>query len=379
MAWGKAGAASSGRDLPAVDEMLRSHGVPIERLRTLACIEALRKEYLLGSRPAQDIDPAPFGDIGRHIDLRGRFLDPQRPWSPTMLEDAAACPFAFFGKHVLRLQSRPEPDYDVSPAALGELAHNILSEFLHAAPPRQAAAAVQRMRAIANRILARRHGDPGLGHPGFWHIRKAELLAVLDDLAVYLATRQSDVYRTHYQAHDLAAAVTCGPWSVALQGHVDRVAFREGASGIDAVLVQDFRYSGSVGRYRARLAPGALGQSSFQLPISLYLTLQQLAQDGYRLAPDAELHVQYVLLKDPKRKVWDTEVSHSFFEPDQVGGLLHSLQPIAELALAGRFVPRPLESKHTCTACRYAALCRYWTSGAGAESWRDEGSADEGT
>ena len=77
--------------------------------------------------------------------------------------------------------------------------------------------------------------------------------------------------------------------------------------GIDAVLVQDFKYSGSVGRYRERLALDALGQSSFQLPVYLYLTLQQLAQDGYRLAPDAELHLQYLLLKDPKRKVWDAE------------------------------------------------------------------------
>jgi ATP-dependent helicase/DNAse subunit B len=55
------------------------------------------------------------------------------------------------------------------------------------------------------------------------------------------------------------------------------------------------------------------------------------------------------------------------------------MQRLTELAIAGRFVPQPLESKQTCTYCSYAALCRYWTSGAGAESWRDHGSADEGT
>ena len=351
----------------------------VERLRALASIEGLRKDYLLSSSPTADIDPAPFGDIGRQIDLRGRFLDPQRPWSPTMLEDAAACPFAFFSKHVLRLASRTEPDYDVSPATLGELAHGILSEFFHSDPPRQAAAAVQRMRAIADQVLAKHRYDPGLGHPGFWHVRKAELMAVLDDLAAYLATRQSDVYRTRYHEHDLAGAVTCGSWSVALKGRVDRVAVREGPSGIDAVLVQDFKYSGSVGHYRERLALDALGQSSFQLPVYLYLTLQQLAKDGYRVAPDAELHLQYLLLKDPKRKAWDAEVSRTFFEPDQVGGLSHGMQRITELAIAGRFVPQPLESKQTCTYCSYAALCRYWTSGAGAEAWRDQGPADEGT
>jgi hypothetical protein len=42
-------------------------------------------------------------------------------------------------------------------------------------------------------------------------------------------------------------------------------------------------------------------------------------------------------------------------------------------------VPQPSEAKQTCTYCSYAALCRYWTSGAGAETWRDHGPADEGT
>ena len=122
-----------------------------------------------------------------------------------------------------------------------------------------------------------------------------------------------------------------------------------------------------------------LGQSSFQLPVYLYLTLQQLAQDGHRVAPDAELYLQYLLLKDPKRKAWDAEVSRAFFEPDQVGGFSDGIQRIAELAIAGRFVPQPLESKQTCSYCAYAALCRYWTSGAGAGTWRDHGSAAEGT
>src|SRR4029453_16232156 len=131
---------TGGCDLPILDEALRSRGVMVERLRTLASIEALRKDYLLSSSPTVDIDPAPFGDIGGQNDLRGRFLDPQRPWSPTMFEDAAACPFAFFSKHVLRPASRTEPDYDVSPATLGELTHGILSEFFHSSLPSQAGA-----------------------------------------------------------------------------------------------------------------------------------------------------------------------------------------------------------------------------------------------
>jgi ATP-dependent helicase/nuclease subunit B len=379
MAWGIAGGENGGGSLTALDEVLRSCGVTVERLRALASIECMRKHYLLDSGSTVHCDPAPFGDIGRQIDLRRRFLDPQRPWSPTMLEDVAACPFAFFTKHVLRLASRIEPDYDVSPAILGELAHDILAEFFHTEPPRDVSLAVQHIRAIAGQVLAKNGHDPRRGHPGFWHVRKAELMAVLDDLAAYLATRQPDTYHTRYHESELTGVTPGGPWSVALQGRVDRVAVREGPSGITSVLVQDFKYSGNVGRYRGRLDLDALGESSFQLPVYLYLTLQQLAHDGHRVAPDAELRLQYLLLKDPKRKAWDAEVSHAFFEPDQVRGLFHGLQRVIDVAIAGRFVPRPADGKQSCTYCTYAALCRYWTSGAGAQAWRHHGQVDEGT
>jgi ATP-dependent helicase/DNAse subunit B len=344
----------------------------------LARIEGLRKSFLLRSGMTVDIDPAPFGDIGRQIDLRQRFLDPQRPWSPTMLEDVAACPFAFFGRHVLRLASRAEPDYDIGPATLGELAHDILAGFFHAEPPQHAAAAVQRMRAVADEVLAKHRHNPGLGHPGFWKVRRAELLAALDDLAIYLAARRSAGYRTRYHEQEVGGVVTCGPWSIGLKGRVDRVAVREGPVGIDAVVVQDFKYSGSLQRYRGRLTLEALGQSSFQLPVYLYLTLQQLAQDGHRIAPDAELHMQYVLLKDAERKALDAEVSRGWFGPEQVGGLSPGMHRLIALAVSGRFAPQPLEPQHTCTYCAYAALCRYWASGAGAESWHHRRAADAG-
>jgi PD-(D/E)XK nuclease superfamily protein len=377
MTWGStAGEPVSG--LTALDEALRSRGVMVERLQALARIEGGRKGYLLSPGSAVDFDPAPFGDISRQIDLRHRFLDPQRPWSPTMLEDAAACPFAFFSKHVLRLTPRLEPDYDVSPAALGELAHAILAEFFHSELPHDVSAAVQQMRAIAGEVLAPYSHTPSCGHPGFWHVRRAELIGVLDDLAAYLATRRPDAYRTHAHECDLTGVTSCGSWSIALKGRVDRVAVREGPSGITGVLVQDFKYSGNIGRYRGRLGLDALGQSSFQLPVYLYLTLQQLAQEGYRIAPDAELRLQYVLLKDPKRKAWDSEVSPTFLAAEQVGGLFDGIRRVTEMALAGHFVPRPIESKQTCTSCAYATLCRYWTSGAGAEAWRQTGEADEG-
>ena len=377
MTWGAVATDSSG-GLADLEEALRSRGVLVERLRALARIEFERKRYLLGAGAAVDFDPAPFGDIGRQLDLQHRFLDLQRPWSPTMLEDASACPFAFFSKHVLRLFPRTEPDYDISPAVLGELAHTILAEFFRRESPREVSAAVQHMRAIAGELLAHHRQARTGGHPGFWQVRQAELMAVLDDLASYLASQPPEAYRTHYHECDLAAVTACGAWSVALKGRVDRVAVRQGPEGITGILVQDFKYSGNVGRYRERLDQVALGQSSFQLPVYLYLTLQQLAQEGLQLAPHAELRLQYVLLKDPKRKAWDGEVSRTFFAPDQVGGLFTGIQRVIEMASAGRFVPRPSDSKQTCASCAYAALCRYWTSGAGAEAWRHQDEDDAG-
>src|SRR4029453_7090461 len=51
MSWGASGGATGGCDLPILDEALRSRGVMVERLRTLASIEALGKDYLLSSGP----------------------------------------------------------------------------------------------------------------------------------------------------------------------------------------------------------------------------------------------------------------------------------------------------------------------------------------
>src|SRR5690606_8031835 len=117
-----------------------------------------------------------------------------------------------------------------------------------------------------------------------------------------------DGYRTYYHEHAMTGLAPCGTWSVGLTGRVDRVAVREAPAGITGVLVQDFKYSASAARYQGQLKLDALGRSSFQLPVYLYLTLQQLAHDGHRLAPDAELRLQYLLLKDAGKKALDTSM-----------------------------------------------------------------------
>jgi hypothetical protein len=142
-------------------------------------------------------------------------------------------------------------------------------------------------------------------------------------------------------------------------------------------LVQDFKYSGNVERYRGLLNLDAFGRLSFQLPVYLYLALQQLEQDGYRLAADVELRLEYLLLKDHGRKAWDATVSRAFFEPDRAEGLFHGVRRVIEHVIAGRFAPRPAEGKQTCGYCAFTALCRYWTSGAAADAWRGHGQANE--
>ncbi|MBI3328171.1 MAG: hypothetical protein HYZ81_15895, partial [Nitrospinae bacterium] len=88
------------------------------------------------------------------------------------------------------------------------------------------------------------------------------------------------------------------------------------------------------------------------------------------------LILEYLLLKDPDRKAWGLPVARAFFEPDHPGGLLHGIRRVTELAIAGRFAPRPAEGKKTCTYCAYAAVCRYWTSGAGADAWVGRGTSE---
>lgn len=368
LAWGGARATDGAVAPGEIDQILQAHDVAVERLQQSARVEGMRKRYLLEAKALDGVAAAAFGDLGQRLDLQQRFLDPQRPWSPTMLEDLAACGMAFFAAHVLRLEPRVEPDYDVSPLVLGELAHEILAAYFHTEPPRDARTAVQRMRAIAERVLVRHRHGVGCGHPGFWQVRQAELCAILEDLAAYLATQRPEAYRTHYHEYAMTDVAACGPWSVALTGRADRVAVRHGTSGITGVLVQDFKYSGSTARYRGRLKGDALGQTSFQLPVYLYLTLQQLAREGHQVAADAELRLEYLLLKDAGKKAWEAMVGPTFFQPDAAGSLFHGLRRVINQAVAGRFAPRPVDPQQTCAYCAYAALCRFWSCGAGTEA-----------
>ena len=105
---------------------------------------------------------------------------------------------------------------------------------------------------------------------------------------------------------------------------------------------------------------------------TLYPLLHKLARDGYHVPPDAELRLEYWLLKDPKQKTWDAEINPDFLASTQAGSLVDGLRRIGEQAIAGRFAPRPMESEQTCAYCTYTALCRYWTSGAGAEAGRNQ-------
>jgi hypothetical protein len=156
------------------------------------------------------------------------------------------------------------------------------------------------------------------------------------------------------------------------------VAIREGPSGVSGILLQDFKYSSASDRYRELLKPEALGRSSFQLPLYLFLTIQQLERDGHPVQADAELLLEYLLLKDPERKAQGLRVTRELFEIGHPNPLFDGIRRVTQQAMAGRFVPRPADGKQTCAYCAYAGLCRYWTSGAGAEAWAHRDTVDEG-
>lgn len=87
-------------------------------------VQALLKHEELGAGLAQ-FDGATGG-----IDAHWLYIT-QRGTSPTSLEDYARCPFAYFARHVLRLQRLMQPEliFEIPPLDIGSICHKVLRRF----------------------------------------------------------------------------------------------------------------------------------------------------------------------------------------------------------------------------------------------------------
>lgn len=141
-----------------------------------------------------------------------RRVPPERPFSPSALEDYARCPQLYLMRYVLRVRDVVEPERIVQLDALnrGSLVHRILERFegewQRPGPAAVDSNAAGRMRAIAEEECRRAEAHGETGYPALWGADRAELI---DDCLEWLEKEQQDPMT--FRLPNVACEVRFGP------------------------------------------------------------------------------------------------------------------------------------------------------------------------
>jgi hypothetical protein len=282
------------------------------------------------------------GDIGQDV------LPTDSVWSPTELDSLRACPFVFLARHRLKLRRRETPDFEVPSSEVGILAHEILREF-HSEPIPCAAnageKALQRMNEIINRRLAavdvNGQGPYSVFDPGLWKIRRGQLVAALHEYADFAVKDSVAGFDTEIAYLD-APLPQAKLGETKLAGRPDHVAVHRTSGRIDAIRIDDFKYSAASSSNAKQL------KESFQIPVYAYLAQRALAAE-----PGVPIAGRYLLLRSPASPA----VSHAIDEI-LIDEVRIRIEQLIKKVSGGRLHPDPADQQD-CTNCGYRRLCRY--------------------
>src|SRR5262249_39147082 len=161
--------------------------------------------------------------------------------------------------------------------------------------PRCAGGARVRMNEIILRRLStadvNSEGPYSVFDPSLWKIRRRQLVSVLNRYVDFAVRDALDGFETQAQYLD-APLPPSALGQTLLAGKPDHVAVRRNGGRVDAIRIDDFKYSAASSATARQL------KQSFQLPVYAYLAARALA------AEDAvQIEGRYLLLRSPGNPV----------------------------------------------------------------------------
>jgi hypothetical protein len=286
-------------------------------------------------------------------------------WSPTQLETFARCPYRFF------LQAAGVPDeegadLEMGPRDEGSLLHAVLEAFLRARrargawPLRADEADREELLRAAEETFAAFAAQGRVGDPSAWRADRAAVRARL--LRWLQAEAREDgglvpallEFRFGGSSGRPPVVVPDRGREIRLKGRVDRV-----DADADRLLVLDYKNARHGPEQRERLAPEALGATSFQVPAYLLAAARELP--GRR-----DLAASFVFLRSAERaEPWRTSPGDGFLALDEerreevraAGGRTFA-DGVADAVGRIRRGELPVASRD-CTGCPYGAVCRF--------------------
>jgi hypothetical protein len=267
-------------------------------------------------------------------------------WHPSELNSLSSCPFVFLARHRLKLRAAQTPDFEVPAMEIGILAHSILREFYSQPVPASTEEAGVRMNAIIARQLAAAdvsgQGPYSVFDPSLWKIRRRQLVSVLNRYVSFAVRDALDGFET--QPAYLDAPLPPAPMGqTVLAGKPDHVAVHRDGTRIDALRIDDFKYSAASSSTSKQL------KQSFQIPVYAFLAARALGADvGVRIEG------RYLLLRSPGNPVVSHAIDEGVFDDvrARIEGLLDKVRD-------GRLQPDPAD-KQGCAECEYRRLCRLY-------------------
>jgi hypothetical protein len=130
---------------------------------------------------------------------------------------------------------------------------------------------------------------------------------------------------------------------VTLAGKPDHVAVHRDGDRIDAIRIDDFKYSAASSSTARQL------KQSFQIPVYAYLATRALPVD-----PAVRIEGRYLLLRSPGTPVVSHHIDAAVFEDIRV-----RIEALVRKVADGRLAPDPSD-KQACTDCDYRRLCRLY-------------------
>jgi ATP-dependent helicase/DNAse subunit B len=267
-------------------------------------------------------------------------------WNPSELNALDSCPFIFLARHRLKLRASETPDFEVPALEIGILAHAILKDFYSQPRLSSVDEARERMAAVIERRLAAAdvngQGPYSVFDPSLWRIRRRQLVNVLNQYVDFAVRDAADGFETQLAYLDAPLPPTA-IGDITLAGKPDHVAVHRDADRIDAIRIDDFKYSAASSSTAKQL------KQSFQIPVYAYLATRALST-----GPGVRIEGRYLLLRSPGTPVVSQFIDAAVFEDVRV-----RIEALVGKVADGHLAPDPAD-RQGCSDCDYRRLCRLY-------------------
>lgn len=337
-----------------------------------ALLEAVGRGALLfrnGAAASREMEGT-AGGLGPYDGLTGP-LDrhwaavTERGLAPTPLEQYARCPFQYFSAQVLALEPvRDRPDAEVSPRALGDLCHLVLTrcyrQWRDGGWPQQDLAGSKRhadIQAAVEEVFSDYASEHGAGYPLLWQIAKETVSGLV--LAAALADEQecraSGFRPESFEVEAEGTLERAGGHELKglrVRGRLDRVDRRETPPGL-RIVDYKYRHGGRMKDEDRNLVLSAARGTRLQPPLYAVMTPKGATGDTPALPMES---VDFVFLA----RRWDTTVERASFDPAAWTGpagraITQTVRTLVDGIRDGRYFVLP---DGYCDHCEFAAACR---------------------